>query len=88
MSTTRTTHPPRPAPVRPRPVATPAPRPVSRPNVVDRLALRLGLLLITYGRRHRVAPTSEQVTRLREAERFRQVHERAWERAHWNVKPR
>ncbi len=51
MSTTLSTHPPQPAVPQPQHVDTPVLRPASRPNLVDKLALRLGLWLITYGRR-------------------------------------
>lgn len=51
MSTTLSTHPPQPAVPPSAHVETRVPRSTSRPNVVDKLALRLGLWLITYGRR-------------------------------------
>jgi hypothetical protein len=58
MSTTLSTHPPQPA-VQPAHVETQALRPTSRPNLVDKLALRLGLWLITYGRRSYAQPRRE-----------------------------
>ena len=50
-----------------------------RPSAFDRLALRLGLLLITYGRR-RYALTREQQAHRRLNEQARAERERAWER--------
>lgn len=50
----------------------PAPRPVRRVRPFDRLALRLGLLLITYGRRAHARSREQQAARrarLLEAER-------------------
>jgi len=76
MSTTLHTHPPQ------RQVETPeAPRLTSRrPTPLDRLALRLGLLLITYGRR-RYAATREELARHGENRRARDARELDWERA-------
>lgn len=51
-----------------------------RPTAFDRLALRLGLLLITYGRR-RYALSRAQQARLVSAETARAERELAWERA-------
>ena len=45
MSTTLSTHPPQPAVPYLQPVETQVLRPTSRPNLVDKLALRLGLWL-------------------------------------------
>jgi len=76
MSTTLSTHPPQPA-VPPTSVETPVLRPTSRPNVVDKLALRLGLWLITYGRRSYARPA-------RESRRTEVVMpDRAWARDAW-----
>jgi hypothetical protein len=55
MPTILSTHPPQPA-VQPTPVESQVLRPTSRPNVVDKLALRLGLWLVTYGRRSYAHP--------------------------------
>lgn len=83
MSTTLSTHPPQPAVPQPQHVDTPVLRPTSRPNLVDRLALRLGLWLVTYGRRsYAQAP--------RERRRHRRVGvvmpDRAWS-ASWLPRP-
>ena len=80
MSSTLSTHPPQPtdSPI-PRVEAMP-PRPASRrPSALHRLALRLGLLLITYGRRRRT-PSREEVVRLVENLRRREKRELEWER--------
>lgn len=81
MSTTLSTHPPQPA-VQPKPLETPALRPASRPNLVDKLALRLGLWLITYGRR--------SYARLPREPRRRSVvvmPDRSWESGAWLPRP-
>lgn len=89
MSTTLSTHPPqrseRPLP----PVEAEAPRLTSRrPTVVDRLALRLGLLLITYGRRS-YALSRDDLARRVETARARHARELDWDRArHTLVPPR
>lgn len=59
MSTTLSTHPPQPAVPYLQPVETQVLRPTSRPNLVDKLALRLGLWLVTYGRRSYAQPARE-----------------------------
>lgn len=56
MSTTLSTHPPQPAVQQPQHVDSQVLRPTSRPNLVDKLALRLGLWLVTYGRRSYAQP--------------------------------
>ena len=53
--------------------------PLRRPNALDRLALRAGLLLITYGRR-RYALSREQSRELENTARARRTRELAWER--------
>jgi len=63
-----------------RQVDEPAPRPTSRPNAVDRLALRLGLLLITYGRR-RHAAARDLLAHRGAVDRTRLARELAWERS-------
>lgn len=52
---------------------------VRRPTALDRLALRVGLWLITYGR-HRNAPSRERLELLAATQRERVERERAWER--------
>ena len=83
MSTTLSTHPPQPAVRQPQHVDTPVLRPTSRPNLVDKLALRLGLWLVTYGRRAYARPP-------REPRRHRRVEvvmsDRAWS-ASWLPRP-
>ncbi|WP_395639649.1 hypothetical protein [Pseudolysinimonas sp.] len=79
MSSTLTTHPPQPA--RPALPEQEAPRLASRrPNALDKLALRVGLMLITYGRRSYAAPA---------APRRHEVHlpDRSWEPAGWLPRP-
>lgn len=83
MSTTLSTHPPQPAARGSLPVEY-APRPTSRPNLVDKAALRLGLWLITYGRR-RYAPTREQLVLRFENERARVLREADWQATRWNL---
>ena len=72
MSTTLSTHPPQPAVTHQAYVEVL--RPTSRPNLVDKLALRVGLWLITYGRRSH-APRVEVV-----------LPDRAWS-ASWVQRP-
>jgi len=88
MSTTLSTHPPQPA-VQPQnvtPISSVSgePRLTSRPNLVDRLALRLGLWLITYGRR-RYALTREQLVLQYENDKARALREAAWDATRWNT---
>lgn len=80
MSTTLSTHPPQPAV--PQHVESPELRPTSRPNLVDKLALRLGLWLITYGRRSYARPP-------REPRRHSTVvlPDRSWESGAWLPRP-
>ena len=79
MSTTLSTHPPQPAVAQP--VESPVLRPTSRPNLVDKLALRLGLWLITYGRRSYAQPR-------REPRRTAVVMpDRSWSRDAWLPRP-
>ena len=73
MSTTLSTHPPQPAVTRESSVEML--RPTSRPNLVDKLALRVGLWLITYGRRSYAQPCVEVV-----------MPDRAWS-ASWLQRP-
>jgi hypothetical protein len=62
--------------------------PVRRPSALDRLALRAGLLLITYGRR-RYALSREQSRARAETVRTRATREREWERTrHLLLPPR
>ena len=83
MSTTLSTHPPQPA-VQTQHVVYVEPRLTSRPNVVDKLALRLGLWLITYGRRH-YAPTREQLVLQYENEKARELREASWQTTRLNM---
>ena len=53
--------------------------PARRPSVLDRLALRLGVLLITYGRR-RYALSREQSRQRADTIRARRTRELEWER--------
>lgn len=78
MPSTLTAHPPQQAPEQPRQLFPEAPRPTSRPTLVDKLALRLGLWLITYGRR-RYSATAEEASRHRENERARAQREARWQ---------
>jgi hypothetical protein len=75
MSTTLSTHPPH-----DELVAHEAPRLTSRrPRPLERLALRVGLLLITYGRR-RYAASREDLARLARQRSDQAARERAWDR--------
>ena len=89
MSTTLSTHPPQQAVQQPQPVVYLAPRPTSRPTLVDKLALRLGLWLITYGRR-RYALTREQLVLQHENDQARRMREAEWARVsvRWQLGPR
>ena len=85
MSTTLSTHPPQQTEA-PRPQAE-APRLTSRrPNALDKLALRAGLLLITYGRR-RYALSHDELARHAENARARQARELDWDRARHTLLP-
>jgi hypothetical protein len=72
MSTTLSTHPPQPAVTHQAHVEVLR---TSRPNLVDKLALRVGLWLITYGRRSYAQPRVEVV-----------LPDRAWS-ATWVQRP-
>lgn len=76
MSTTLSTHPPRSA--EQTQLDSPVLRPTSRPNLVDKLALRLGLWLITYGRRSYARPVREPRRRSVVA-----MPDRSWESNSW-----
>jgi hypothetical protein len=89
VSPTLSTHPPQHS-ERPLPrVEGEAPRLTSRrPNVLDKLALRVGLLLITYGRRS-YALSRDDLARHVETARARHARELDWDRArHTLVPPR
>lgn len=80
MSTTLPTHPPQPR-AEYRPAELTLPRPASRrPSALDRLALRAGLLLITYGRRRHALHRDELARRAR-SDRERAAREFTWMRA-------
>lgn len=85
MSTTLSTHPPQHSErLQPR---LEAPRLTSRrPNALDKLALRLGLLLITYGRRS-YALSREDLARHVETARARHARELDWDRARHTLVP-
>jgi hypothetical protein len=73
-----TTHPPQQAPAQPRQLFPETARPTSRPTLLDKLALHLGLWLITYGRR-RYSATAAEAARHRENDRARAHREAGWQ---------
>lgn len=79
MSTTLHAHPPHPA-TEEKPT-----RASARPTPLERLSLRLGLLLITYGRRRYSAPPKPVATRSPEYDAL--VRDLSWSRAHWPMRP-
>lgn len=85
MSTTLSSHPPQQTlPPHDEPTTS---RLISRrPSPLDKLALRLGLLLITYGRR-RHAQSREDLLRIAQNARDRQARELAWDRARLLLRP-
>jgi hypothetical protein len=86
MSSTLSTHPPQQTHA-PLPAESEAPRLASRrPSALDRFALRLGLLLITYGRR-RHASSREELAHHAEIARARHARELAWDRARLTLLP-
>lgn len=87
MSTTLSTHPPQQTYAPRQHREGDAPRLVSgRPNAIEKLALRLGLLLITYGRR-RYALSREELARHTENATARHARELDWDRARWLLLP-
>ena len=83
MSTTLSTHPPQ----QTLPPHGEAPRLTSRrPTALDKLALRAGLLLITYGRR-RYALSREDLARHAENAKTHRARELDWDRARWLLLP-
>lgn len=85
MSTTLSTHPPHQA--LHQHGETAAPRLTSRrPSALDKLALRVGVLLITYGRR-RYARSRDHLARHAENARTRRARELDWDRARWLLLP-
>jgi hypothetical protein len=84
LSTTLSTHPPQQTYA---PHDEEAPRLTSRrPNALEKLALRVGLLLITYGRR-RYALSREDLARHTENARARHARDLDWDRARWLLLP-
>lgn len=63
-----------------------APRTTRRPSALDKLALRAGLLLITYGRR-RYALSRDEAARHAENARARRARETDWDRARLTLLP-
>jgi hypothetical protein len=85
LSTTLSTHPPQQT-LRQHGESD-APRLTSRrPTALDKLALRAGLLLITYGRR-RYALSRDDLARHAENARARQSRELDWDRARLTLLP-
>jgi hypothetical protein len=85
LSTTLSTHPPQQT-LRQH-GETDAPRLTSRrPSTLDKLALRAGLLLITYGRR-RYALSREDLARHAENAKTHRARELDWDRARWLLLP-
>lgn len=82
MSTTLSTHPPQPAARQSAHLDATVLRPTSRPNLVDKLALRLGLWLITYGRRSYARLPREPRRRYAVV-----MPDRSWERNAWLPRP-
>lgn len=80
MSPTLSTHPPQQSHALLSHDEPEAPRLTSRrPSALDKLALRLGLLLITYGRR-RYALSREELARHEQNARARHARELDWDR--------
>ncbi len=80
LSTTLSTHPPQQTEALLPHGEPEAPRLTSRrPSALDKLALRLGLLLITYGRR-RYARSREDLAQHWRIETARRAHELEWDR--------
>jgi hypothetical protein len=87
LSTTLSTHPPQQTYAPRPPGEDSAPRLTSRrPNALEKLALRVGLLLITYGRR-RYALSREDLARHTENARARHARDLDWDRARWLLLP-
>jgi hypothetical protein len=81
LSTTLSTHPPQQTEALRQHGEAAAPRLTSRrPSALDKLALRAGLLLITYGRR-RYALSREELARHAENARIQRARELDWDRA-------
>jgi hypothetical protein len=87
LSPTLSTHPPQHSERLQPQLEAEAPRLTSRrPNALDKLALRLGLLLITYGRRS-YALSREDLARHVETARARHARELDWDRARHTLVP-
>jgi len=80
MSTTLLEHPPQQAPEQ-----QPQARRIARPNAFDRLALRVGLMLITYGRRSYAKPPKSLPAH--DAEYERRLRDLSWNRSQWTMRP-
>jgi hypothetical protein len=87
LSTTLSTHPPQQTEAQHPRARAEAARLISRrPNALDQLALRVGLLLITYGRRGH-ALSRDDLARHAENERARRARQLDWDRARWLLLP-
>lgn len=87
MSTTLSTHPPQQTDSWHPHRESEAPRLTSRrPSALEKLALRAGLLLITYGRR-RYALSRDELARHAELSRARHTRETQWDRARLTLLP-
>lgn len=81
MSTTLYAHPPQPT------TEQQPSRHSARPTALERLSLRLGLLLITYGRRRYGKPRNEARIALRDPQYDALVRDLTWKRAQWTARP-
>jgi hypothetical protein len=86
LSTTLSTHPPQQTYAPPQHGEGFAPLISRRPNALEKLALRLGLLLITFGRR-RYALSREDLARHTENAKARHARDLDWDRARWLLLP-
>lgn len=86
LSTTLSTHPPQQTHAPSQHREDVAPLTSRRPNALEKLALRLGLLLITFGRR-RYALSREELARHSENAKSRHARDLDWDRARWLLLP-